>query len=124
MISFLLNLPWTILGLLAGIVSVPRKFSLNGKPYAFVLTVKSFWWYVWLPNMKGARAMAIGQTVLLGPNILQNDLEHELIHVEQAIRVPLVHPVLYTIETMRKGYRQNKYEVEAYDRAGNIYIEK
>ncbi|MDB5266826.1 MAG: hypothetical protein JWN89_641 [Parcubacteria group bacterium] len=124
MISFVLNLPWTILGVLAAIVSMPNKFRTNPSPFALVFTVKSFWWYTWLPKRKGARAMAIGRVVLLGPNILEHDLEHELIHVEQAARIPLIHPVLYAIESFRKGYRENKYEKEAYGRAGNIYIEK
>ncbi|MDB5266823.1 MAG: hypothetical protein JWN89_638 [Parcubacteria group bacterium] len=124
MISFILNLPWTILGVLAGIVSIPKKFQGNKNPFALVFTVKSFWWYTWQPKMRGARAMTIGHVVLLSPNILEHDLEHELIHVEQAVRIPLIHPVLYAIESFRKGYRENKYEKEAYGRAGNIYIEK
>ncbi len=123
MISFILNLPWTLLGLLVGVVSIPVDLQSNRRPLALVFNVKSFWWYTWQPKMKGARAMAIGHVVLLGPNVLEHDLEHELIHVEQAVRIPLIHPILYTIESFRKGYRENKYEKEAYGRAGNLYIE-
>ena len=68
--------------------------------------------------------MAVGNVVMFSPKILPNDLEHELVHVEQAMKAPLIHPFLYWLETARKGYRHNKYEEEAYDRAGNIYIEK
>lgn len=89
---------------------------------AFILRIKKFWWA--FGYMHNARAMAIGHTVLLGPNLLDKDLEHELVHVEQAMRAPLIHPVLYFIELLQKGYRNNKYEVEAYNRSGNKYTGK
>lgn len=81
--------------------------------------MRSFWWL--RIYAKGARAMAIGNVVLLGPKLEKGDLEHELVHVEQWQREPFVHLFLYWIELARKGYRNNKYEVEAYDRAGNLY---
>ncbi len=120
-LAFVLNLPWTILGLLVSVISVPTSIAF--KERAIIIKIKSFWWYSWLPKMKGVRAMAIGNVVLLG-NTLEKDLEHELIHVEQAMRTPLIHPILYWIEVLRRGYRHNKYEEEAYNRAGNLYIEK
>lgn len=69
------------------------------------------------------RAVANGHCVQLGPHILENDLAHELIHVEQAIRQPFIHPFLYVWETQRHGYRYNKYEIEAYDKSASIYTE-
>jgi len=69
----------------------------------------------------GVRAMTNGQVINMGPLEQKKDLEHELIHVEQAIREPLVHPILYVLESRKHGYRQNKYEAEAYERAGNKY---
>jgi hypothetical protein len=45
--------------------------------------------------MKNARASAIGHVVILGPNLEDKDLEHELIHVEQYERMPLIQPFLY-----------------------------
>lgn len=122
-VSSLFNLPWSVLGMLAGLVSLPSSLEWQTPHLGFVVKVRSFWWYTWLPKMSGVRAMAIGNVVLLGPNILQNDLEHELVHVEQAMREPLIHPILYWIETIRKGYRHNKYEEEAYSKANNFYKE-
>ncbi len=118
-ISFMLNMPYTLAGLLAGIVSGPRSVSGNREHFAIVLEVRGFWWAQ--GYMKGARAMAIGHVVLLGPRLEPGDLEHELVHVEQHIRRPLIQPILYYVERWKHGYRQNKYEIEAYDRAGNIY---
>lgn len=85
------------------------------------MKAKSFWWYRWIPGKAGVRAMTNGHLVQLGPLEQTKDLEHELIHVEQAIREPFVHPFLYVLESRKNGYRQNKYEVEAYERAGNEY---
>ena len=121
-LSFVLNIPWILIGMAVAAVSFPRKICINS--WAIIFEVKSFWWYTWLPKKKGVRAMAIGNAVLLGPNVLQNDLEHELIHVEQSMREPLIHPFLYWAETMRRGYRHNKYEEEAYSRSASVYIDK
>ena len=66
--------------------------------------------------------MAIGNIVLLGSNILDKDLEHELVHVSQFEREPLIHPFLYQYQTFKYGYRNNKYEKEAYEKAGNVFV--
>ena len=120
MIGFILNIPWSVIGLLAGIVAMPKTVKWNAKPYAVIMTVKSLWWAI--GYMKGARAVAIGHVVLLSPKIEEKDLEHELVHVEQHQRVPLIQPFLYFIEVIRNGASpKNKYEAEAYRRAGNVY---
>ena len=119
MISFILNFPYTIVGLIVGLVSGSKGIRFTKNPYAFIINVKKFWWV--FGYMKGARAMTIGHVVLLGPDLESKDLEHELIHVEQYQRMPLIYPVLYYIELMRRDYRNNRYEDEAYRRAGNVY---
>lgn len=122
MVAFILNIPYTVIGLIVGLVSVPISIEFKKNPYALILRIKRFWWTI--GYMKNARAMAIGHVVLLGPSHEYRDLEHELIHVEQHQRMPLIQPILYCIELIRKGYRNNKYEDEAYRRAGNTYKEK
>ena len=118
-VSFLLNLPWTILGLLLALLSIPRRVEFRKRPISIIIKVRSFWWYKWQPAKKEIRAITNGHTIQLGVLEKPKDLEHELVHVEQAIREPLIHPLLYTIENMRHGYIENKYEKEAYGRAGN-----
>lgn len=118
----LLNLPWSLLGILFAIISLPKKLIFVKTPKAIIFNIKSFWWYAWLPGMKGTRAMAIGNIVLLGENILDKDLEHELVHVRQFEREPFIHPFLYQYQNFIHGYKENKYEKEAYRKAGNIYI--
>lgn len=121
-IIFSLNTPWTLIGLFAALLSFPKKVSFSKSPVAVIFTVRSFWWYTWLPNMKGARAMAMGNVVLLGKNSLDKDLEHELVHVGQFEREPFIHPFLYQYQSFKNGYRNNKYEKEAYEKAKNVYI--
>ncbi len=120
MIGFILNIPWSVIGILVGIVSVPKSVKLHARPHAVIMTVKSLWWAV--GYARGARATAIGHVVLLGPKIKEKDLEHELVHVEQHERAPLIQPLLYFIEVIKNGATpKNKYEAEAYQRAGNVY---
>ncbi len=120
-IGYLLNLPWMLCGLLAVILSGPQSVSINKKPWALVFKVKSLWWYQWLPGYAKTRAIVNGYCVQLGPRADEADLLHELIHVEQYIREPFIHPFLYIIESWKHGYRANRYEEEAYTRSGSRY---
>jgi hypothetical protein len=121
-VSFILNLPWTILLLIAGIFSLPSKIILHHRPFAVIVYVRSFWYYQWVPSQRGVRAMTLGNTMLLGPKLLDRDLEHELVHIKQHQQEPLIHPILNEIQTLRYGYRQNKYEDEAYSTTGSTYV--
>lgn len=123
-IIFFLNLPWTLIGVLTALLSVPYKVDFRRKPLVIIIYVRSFWWNTWRPSRKGTRGLATGHVVQLGPLELPHDLEHELIHAEQAARQPLIFPILYLIENYRYGYRKNRYEVEAYNRSNSIYKEK
>lgn len=118
-ISYVLNLPWTIVGLAFVFISVPKKVRFAHD--AIVINVRSFWWAI-LPFMKGVRAMVQGNIVLLGPSLEAHDLEHEMVHIRQNMRRPLLQPLLYFIEACQHGSSpRNKYEEEAYRTAGNIY---
>lgn len=103
-IALILNMPWTLAGLILGLISIPRKIKFLFNSDAIVLRVRSFWWYSWLSKAKGIRAMAVGNIVLLGQSILQGDLEHELVHVSQFMREPLIHPFLYEYQNIICGY--------------------
>jgi hypothetical protein len=119
MIASLLNSPYTLLGLLLGLLSIPTSIHIHKNPFAIVMQIKSFWWNI----MKGSRAKTCGNVVLIGTNSLKNDLEHELIHVQQGERLPLVFPLLYYVELLSKGYKANKYEQEAYKLSNSTYKE-
>lgn len=74
-------------------------------------------------SRKGVRACTIGNIAMEGRNLLPRDLEHELIHIEQAQRQPFIYPLLYAYQSLRYGYRDNKYEKEAYGKSGSVYLE-
>ena len=120
LVSWVLNLPWTIIGLVVAFVSIPWR--INFKQNAFIFDTGKFWWMVVFPWMKGARAMTIGNVIILGPTVLPLDLEHEQVHVRQYQQYPLIFLLLYYYELFRNGYRNNKFEDEAYRVAGNQYI--
>lgn len=119
MISFLLNIFYTTAGFFCGLFSLPTSIKFVKRPFAFIFQVKTFWWAI--GYMKKARAMTVGHVILLGPKTEALDLEHELIHVKQYEKMPFIFPFLYYLELFKKGYKNNKYEVEAYQLAGNIY---
>lgn len=119
MIAFILNLPYTLVGLITVLISIPYDFKINKKPFALVFKVKTFSWSLGL--YKNARAMTIGYVILLSPKELKNDLEHELIHVKQFQKYSLIWPFLYYPELFKKGYRKNKFEDEAFRLSGSIH---
>lgn len=121
LVAFVLNLPWNIIGFALAMISLPCKIDFNSTPFAFVIHVRSFWWQSWLPSHKGVRASSIGNIILLGEEILPKDLEHELVHVRQYEQRPFVQAFLYVFETFRHGYKNNKYEIEAYEESRNKY---
>jgi hypothetical protein len=116
-----LNMPWTAIGLIMALVSIPEKISFKKDPDTLVINIKSYWWLTWLEKKRGVRATTHGQCVLLGPTADDKDLAHELVHVEQHMKNPLLHPLSYWYETHIHGYKNNKYEVEAYARSKSRY---
>jgi hypothetical protein len=120
-VAALLNLPWTLLGILAAAISWPRSVQVDHKPFSVVFSVRSFWWKTWLKSQRGVRAATCGQVILLSPRADDMDLAHELIHVDQYLHEPLIHPLLYLYESYKHGYQQNRYEIEAYTKSGSRY---
>lgn len=92
-------------------------------PLSLIFHTRNLWWYCWIPGKKGSRAITVGNIILLSPYSQPHDLDHELIHSYQAYKEPFIHPLLYFVESLRHGYRKNKYEVEAYEKAKNPYVE-
>lgn len=116
-ISFVLNLPYTFLGFLTAFLSLPRTIAINRSPFAVVIKVKKLHQVIWWK--KGIRGITIGNMILLG-NIDGKTFEHELVHIKQFEKYPIIFPILYVLELIKNGYRNNKYEIEAYRVAGNI----
>lgn len=119
LLFLILDLPFTLIGLIPVILSRPYRFTFNKNPYAFIFKVRKLRGLITVS--KKARAATIGHTILLGPRELKNDLEHEIIHVKQAERYPVIYQPLYLYETLKHGYRQNRFEDEAYRLSNSVY---
>ncbi|MEX2569798.1 MAG: DUF4157 domain-containing protein [Gemmatimonadota bacterium] len=68
-----------------------------------------------LAGMKGpAAAVTLGRTIIVDPATPLSGrlLAHELVHVRQWERDRLF-PLRYALATLRHGYRDNPYEIEA-----------
>ncbi len=68
-----------------------------------------------LCRMSGpAAAVTLGRTIVVCPDVRLSPglLAHELVHVRQWRDDPWF-PVRYCLQTLRHGYRNNPYEVEA-----------
>lgn len=116
---FILNLPFTLTGIIPLIISRPYNLRITKNPLALIFKVRSFWWE--FGYMKNARAMTIGHIILISPKVLKNDLEHELIHVKQCESYPVIYPFLYLYELIKNGYRPNRFEDEAYTLSKSVY---
>ncbi|HEV2130560.1 MAG TPA: hypothetical protein VGR27_05635 [Longimicrobiaceae bacterium] len=69
----------------------------------------------WLSRLGGpAAAVALRRTIVVHPRvpITRTLLTHELAHVRQW-EEDLLFPLRYTLETLRRGYVNNRYECEA-----------
>lgn len=75
-----------------------------------------------LARMGGpAAAVTLGRTIVVDPDVRLTStlLAHELAHVRQWEQDALF-PVRYTLASLRHGYRQNPYEVEARDASASF----
>lgn len=112
MISIFLNFPYTLLGIISALVTLSYSVKIHKNPFAIVFRTNHCWWGIgWYKYM---RACTIGNVILLTQKELKNDFEHELVHIRQQERYPFIFWFMYLWETFRKGYKNNKYEVEAY----------
>ena len=118
MAVFVLNLPWTLCGLLLGLVSLPFSIKMEEDGSLIVMKVKRIWF-----NEIFMRRWVIGATsgavILLSGRAEEFTYDHELIHVRQFEAAPFYFPLLYFAEVIRHGYSKNRYEQEAYWLSGN-----
>lgn len=70
----------------------------------------------WLTGSRTpAAAVTFGDTIVVHPDVTLTErlLRHELEHVRQWRAAPLTFPVRYAWEHLRRGYRENPFEVAA-----------
>jgi hypothetical protein len=119
MIAFILNSPYTLLGIISVLVCFPYSVNFHQNPYYFIFKVRKCWWAKF--HFKYMRACCIGHVIILTDKTLKNDLKHELIHIKQQEKYPFIFWFLYYWETYKKGYRKNRFEDEAYTISKSYY---
>ena len=118
-ISFILNIPWTLIGILMVVVLIYKSVLVKISDKTFVLIVQRLWINEIFLRRK-VNGFAIGNVVLLSTKYSDNIYRHELVHINQFQKYPLIFPFLYCIEFLKKGYYNNKYEIEAREKTNNI----
>ena len=83
-------------------------------------------YYHWIPQLLRVGAITLYPYILFSRSVAgikerrrnpEQLFKHEYIHIEQVRKLGwFKFYFLYLIESAKNGYRQNKYEVEAYDR--------
>ena len=114
-IAIVLNFPWSLLGFFYGALSLPANIKIDKAQSVIIVKVKRLWINEIFLGRK-VRGFTLGNTVLLSDITDGNIYSHEIIHVEQFTKIPLLFPLFYLVESMKNGYQANKYEKEAYQR--------
>ncbi len=114
-LAYLLNLPWSLLGLCNAFFSIPVRIQIKKNALVFHSQCCGLV-HFYAPKAKG---VTLGNIIIVKKSAPQNITNHELIHIEQAMREPFLFQILYIVELLRKGYWKNKYEIEAYNRSNS-----
>ncbi len=88
----------------------------------------------WIPQLFNVGAITLYPFILFSRSVQgiktyrsypEQLFKHEYIHIEQVRRLGwFKFYFLYLVESAKNGYRQNKYEVEAYDRQTEPFNEE
>ena len=123
---FISNLPWSIVGIMTAMLSIPKKVKFSKKPSAIIFYIRSFWWYSWIPRFKKVRGITNGHIISVNDEADDLDVKHALIHVEQNMRYPLISGFVFGFEQLIHGFgpERNRFEKEAYERSRSRYLYK
>ncbi len=117
-VVFVLNIPWSLLGLLCGLLSLPKNIRMDKFQFLLVVNVKRLWINEIFLGRK-AKGFTAGNTVLLSDASDNGTYNHEIVHARQFMKMPLIFPLFYCAEYVKNGYQGNKYEKEA-----NLFVDK
>ena len=111
-VAFILNIPWTLIGFILGLLSFPRNITFCMSDHTIIMRVKRLWLTEMVMKSR-VSGNAIGNVLLLTQNADDEVYRHECIHVRQFGQAPFIFPFLYLFELLNRGYWKNKYEEEA-----------
>lgn len=117
-VALILNFPWSLLGSFYGLILLPMSIKIDKTELVIIVKVKRLWLNEIFLGRK-VRGFTLGNMVLLSGMAESNTYGHEIVHIEQFTKAPLLFPLFYLIESMKNGYWANKYEKEAYQRTNS-----
>jgi len=109
--KLLINIPWTILGFLAGLMCLVYKIKLDKR--GFILIFVKRLWVTEIFLKRRTYGLTLGNIIILSQYADEKTLIHEIKHVEQFRKMLLIFPILYLYENYKYGYKNNKFEIEA-----------
>ena len=109
LLKYFFNAPYTLMGLFNVLLCFPYKMQFAKNAVVFhCLTCGLV--HLGFPKVRG---FAIGNIVVVRKSQSTKIVAHELVHVEQYMKYPLIFGFMYLYE-LRKGYWNNRFEIEAY----------
>ncbi|OHA93790.1 MAG: hypothetical protein A3E02_00290 [Candidatus Zambryskibacteria bacterium RIFCSPHIGHO2_12_FULL_38_34] len=110
--KLIINTPWTILGILTGLICLIYKIKPDKR--GFILIFVKRLWVTEIFLKRQTYGLVLGNIIILSQYADQKTLIHEIRHhIEQFKKMPLIFPVLYLYENYKSGYVNNKFEIEA-----------
>lgn len=107
----IINIPWTILGFLIGLICLIYKIKFDERGFLLIFVKRLWVTEVFLKRR--TYGLVLGNIIILSQYADKKTLIHEIKHIEQFKKMPLIFPVLYLYESYKYGYANNKFEIEA-----------
>lgn len=111
LLKYVLNVPYTLLGLYNLLFCFPYKIQLAKDALVF-RSITCGLVHFGFPKVRG---FAIGNIAIVRRNEPKEIVSHELVHIEQYMKYPFIFGLMYLYE-LKKGYWNNRFEIEAYER--------
>ena len=109
--KFVANILWTIFGFLAGLICIIYKIKFDKRGFLLIFVKRL--WITEIFLRRRTYGLVLGNIIILSQYANEKTLTHEIKHVEQFRKMPLIFPLLYLYENYKYGYVNNKFEIEA-----------
>lgn len=88
-------------------------YKIKPDKRGFILIFVKRLWVTEIFLKRRTYGLVLGNIIILSQYADEKTLIHEIKHMEQFRRMPLVFPLLYLYENYKYGYVNNKFEIEA-----------
>ncbi len=116
-LAALWSFPYGVIGFLGILVAILTNHAVWINPSDGGIDVVVQGWYAKKKASQGWGAVTLGWCMFYweADAYLNSIRVHERVHIKQALRLGLLMPLTYLILSRLKGYRDNPFEIEAYN---------